>query len=113
MTRLEEAAAGAMGLLSEGRFDEAEQAIKRVDGDVYGDATIAKMYRAHLAKLVEAGITAESKARIEEVYRRALSWALRAYPEPHTAMEASNYDAGRQSDRAALLKILGYDPGLE
>jgi hypothetical protein len=68
------------------------------------------MYQRRLEQLVAEGVTPSNKPRVEAVCRRALSWAQGAYPEPHTGMEAANYDSGRAEDRAKLVRILGYDP---
>ena len=57
------------------------------------------------------GLTPDSKNRAETVFRRGLRWAQGAYPEPHTEVEAANYDAGRRADRDLFVRILGYDPG--
>lgn len=104
------AVAEAEGLLDDDRYDEAERAIVAVDDSIYGEVEIARLYHRRLEQLVALGVTDASRARVEEVFRRALSWAHRAYPEPHTALEATQYDTGRAEDRARLVRILGYEP---
>lgn len=101
------AVATAERLLQDDSFDEAEREIQRADDSIYGALEIARMYRRRLEQLIAAG---EGRARLDAVFRRALAWAQGAYPEPHTAIEAEQRDAGRAEDRAELVRILGYDP---
>jgi hypothetical protein len=102
------AVAEAERLLQEDRFDEAEQAIRRADDSIYGAVETAKLYRRHLEALVANH--SGDRDRAETVFRRALIAAYNAYPDPHTAHEADNFEAGRAKDRAELVRILGYDP---
>jgi hypothetical protein len=104
------AVAEAARLVDDDRFDEAEQTVLRVEDSIYAIVDIAAVYRKRLEQLVAHGDTAASKSRREAVFRRALDWAQRAYPEPHTAMEADQFDSGRAENRAQLVRILGYDP---
>lgn len=104
------AEAQAAELLTQRRFDEAEQAVRRVDDSIYGAVALAKLYESHLQALVAAGEVERDRAHLEEVFRRALNMAQSCYPEPHTACEADNYERGRVEDRARLVGILGYDP---
>ena len=104
------AVAEAKRLLAEDRYDEAEQTIVRTDSSIYGEVEVASLYRHRLEELVAAGVTPQTRPRLEAIFHRALSWADRAFPEPHTAMEASQYDEARAENRAALVRILGYDP---
>jgi len=97
-------------LLAEDRYDEAEQAIRRVDDSIYGAVEIAKLYRRRLEQLAAGGVTENTKPHLARVFERAVQAAYGAYPEPHTAIEAEQYDSGRESDRAELVRILGYDP---
>ena len=97
-------------LLAEDRYDEAEQAIRRVDDSIYGAVEIAKLYRRRLEQLVEDGVTQATRPQLARVFERAVQAAYGAYPEPHTAIEAEQYDTGREIDRAELVRILGYDP---
>ena len=97
-------------LLAEDRYDEAEQAIRRVDDSMYGAVEIAKLYRRRLEQLAARGVNEATKPHLTRVFERAVRAAYGAYPEPHTAIEAEQYDTGRETDRAELVRILGYDP---
>ena len=74
-----------------------------------GPEILARMGRLYEEYLREES-TASSSTR-EDVYRRALDWKLRSYPEPHTEIEAQDYGRGMAEDRQLLIKLLGYDPG--
>ena len=104
------AVAEADRLMSEDRYDEAERAIRAVDDSIYGAVEMAKIYRHRLEQLVLDGVNLDTKPRLVRVFERAVMAAWSAYPEPHTALEAENYSRGRATDRAELVKILGYDP---
>lgn len=97
-------------LLAEERYDEAEQAIRRVDDSIYGAVEIGKLYRRRLEQLVAGGVTQAMKPQLARMFQRAVQAAYGAYPEPHTAIEAEQYNTGREMDRAALVRILGHDP---
>lgn len=103
------AVARAEVLLAEDRYDEAERAIMEVDSSIYGGGEIAHMYERRLKGLVAAGV-GRDRDRVEAVFRRALSWAQGCYPEPHTEIEADDYETGRAEDRTRLVAVLGYDP---
>lgn len=111
----EPAMAEASRLADMERFTEAEQAVKKVDDSIYGAVALGKMYRAKLEAIVASGAlhSPEGKARTEKFFERALWWMQSAYPEPHTAIEADNYERGRAEDLDCLVKILGYDPRQE
>jgi len=97
-------------LLADDKFDQAEQTIKSVDSSLYAEREIACMYRRQLERLVAGGTSEGNRQRVEAVFHRALEWSLRAYPEPHTEVEAQEYDKGRRAERAQLVSILGYEP---
>ncbi|HLO40910.1 MAG TPA: hypothetical protein VK176_07795 [Phycisphaerales bacterium] len=97
-------------LLAQDRFDEAEAAMQRVDGSIYGAVALAKLYESRLRALVGEGAVQKDRGRVERVFDRALSWAQGCYPDPHTGEEAERYEAGRAEDRARLVAILGYEP---
>jgi hypothetical protein len=105
---------GAIGraerALVDGHFDEAERAIMEVDPSITGAVEISRMYERRLTAMVKAGGVKRDRAGVEQVFRRALSWALNTYPEPHTEIEAEQYEKGRAEDRARLTGILGYEP---
>ena len=104
------AVAEAERLVHDDHFDEAEQTILRVENSIYAVVDLAALYRRRLEQLVAEEDGTASKSRREAVFRRALDWAQRAYPEPHTAIEAAQYESGRAEDHAQLVRILGYDP---
>lgn len=97
-------------LLEHDRFEEAEGAIAAVDRSIQGGVEIARMYERQLRRLVDGGTLKADRDRVERVFRRALSWAQSCYPEPHTEIEARDYESGREEDAARLIQILGYDP---
>ena len=99
----------ARALAQSGQYDEAIAAVRKVDDSIYGAVATAKLLEAHLRELVAAQPKADAK-RLRTAFEHALSVAQSCYPEPHTQIEADNYDTGRAEDRARLIKILGYDP---
>lgn len=100
----------ARGHLAEDEFDEAERSILSVDSTIQGAVKLAALYEEHLRTLLSLAAGGIDKARAEQVFRRALSWAQSCYPEPHTEYEVERYEAGRAEDRAHLIGVLGYDP---
>jgi hypothetical protein len=97
-------------LLLSDKFDDAEHAILAVDQSIEGGVEIARMYERRLKAMVEAGLVKRERERVETVFGRALRWRQACYPEPHTQMEADDYEAGRKEDLAHLVGILGYQP---
>lgn len=93
----------AARLIDEGRFDEADQAVKAADDSIYGAVALAGLYKTTLAGS-HASRRTEWRQR---VYEKAVWWAESAFPEPHTAIEAENYDRGREEARAELTGLLG------
>jgi hypothetical protein len=91
------AEAMARELIDEGRYEEAEEAVR-------------KLFRARLEALVAAGITPANRSLVETVFRHATAWAESNFPEPHTRIEADQYAVGRVEARAQLVRLLGYDP---
>jgi hypothetical protein len=59
-------------------------------------------YLAHMATKRAPAVAEAARLRAD-----------RAYPEPHTAMEAAQYDTGRAENRVRLVRILGYGPRKE
>ena len=104
------AEAMARELIEEGRYEEAEEAVRKVDPSIYGGVAIAKLFRARLETLVAAGITPANRSLVETVFRHATAWAESNFPEPHTRIEADQYAVGRVEARAQLVRLLGYDP---
>lgn len=108
--RREPAVQAAAALIAKEEFDAAELEVQRVDSSIQGSVAIAKLYENSLKSFVEKGNARKQKDKAERLFRRALSWAQNCYPEPHTEIEAEDYEAGRKEDRARLVAILGYDP---
>ena len=74
-------------------------------------ALVALERRGDLQAVVTQNIDMlHRKAGTETLFKHALSWAQGCYPEPHTEVEAEDYESGRAEDRARLVKALGYDP---
>lgn len=99
----------AAAMIEAGRFDDAESAVRAVDQSVYADVAIGKLFRERLVAIVND--PASSHADREAVFRRALAWIWKVYPDPHTEIEADRYQEGMARDRRELVSILGYDPG--
>jgi len=76
---------------------------READAEIFG-----RMGRLYEEYLREDG--QQSKSTREEVFRRALDWKLRSYPDPHTEIEAEDYARGMAEDRHLLIKLLEYDP---
>lgn len=108
---LDDASATARTLIKNGQFDDAELLITNLRSTVHFTVTLSRLYRERLTELSPA---AQSNAALrpaaEAVFERALKWSMMAYPDPHTAIEAENFERGRQADRAALIDLLGYEP---
>lgn len=82
--RLAEMSEEVIRLILDLRFDEAEAAVRQVDGDIYGANALADAYEAAL----------HQNPSDPTLLDRAIFWAQSAYPEPHTAIEAEDYRAG-------------------
>ena len=106
----EKTVAAARLLIEQGRHDEADRLVRNADNSIQGSVTLARLYRERLEAMMAAGMVPRDRAGVEEVFRRALDWAWQTYPEPHTAIEADDYRAGRAEDLAGLVRVLGYEP---
>ena len=106
----EAALAEAMKLAQAGQFSEAEQLIKSVDESIQGAVATAHMYRELLKTLVEPDKAGRQSPLAEKIFRKALKWSQGLYPDPHTRMEADDFERGRAEDLAELVEILGYEP---
>ncbi|QOI99892.1 MAG: hypothetical protein HRU70_05100 [Phycisphaeraceae bacterium] len=104
----EPAVAAARGLIAEGRFDDAERLVIEADPSIQGAVAIKSLYEMRLREM--AASPDSDRSATEVVFHRALAWALNCYPEPHTEVEAEQYESGRVRDRARLTEILGYTP---
>jgi hypothetical protein len=104
-TDLETKSKDARKLIAAGDFDAAEALLISRDAGPEVCARMGLLYEERLRK------SSEQEARVREsLYRRALDWKLRSYPEPHTEMEAQSYWRGMAEDRSRLAELLGYDP---
>ncbi|MEZ6190011.1 MAG: hypothetical protein R3C45_01820 [Phycisphaerales bacterium] len=98
----------AQRLLEDDRFEEAERAIMSVDDSIYGHVAVARLYRDTLMQLAEREPC--NRARLEAYFERAEHWFHSAYPDPHTLIEAEDFEQGRKDETAELVRILGYHP---
>lgn len=95
----------AARMIEEGRFDEADRAVKAADDSIYGAVALAGLYKATLA----ASRGTKRAAWRRQVYEKAVWWAVSAFPPAQTAIEAEDYARGREEARAELADLLG-DP---
>jgi hypothetical protein len=102
-TELERKARDAQGMIEDGRFDDAEKLMTLTESGPEVCAILGRLYEARLSASSE-----DSAGSREELYRRALDWRLRSYPEPHTEIEAEAYRSGMDEDRTRLIELLGY-----
>jgi len=104
------ALAKANQLVLQDQLQEAEAEVLRVDSSIYGAVELSRLFSARLQSLVNDGEATRDRARVLRVYERALHWATSAFPEPHTEIEAENYERGRVEAAARLRGVLGFDP---
>ncbi|HYD00994.1 MAG TPA: hypothetical protein VEB22_07180 [Phycisphaerales bacterium] len=97
----------ARNLIAAGDFDAAEKTVRAADDSLETSAALGKVYRECLRTAVAAGVRRET---VEAIFRRAKRWVPYTYPEPHTQVEADNYEAGRAEDIATLERIMGHAP---
>lgn len=100
----------ARRLVKKGLFDEAEKLLGDVDPYFHPGVALSRLFEEHLRELATSGIAGKQPALARDVFDRAYSWACRSYPDPHTQIEADDYEKGQAMDRAKLVVILGYDP---
>lgn len=89
------ASGAAIACVLQQRFDDAEKLIQNIDGDIYGANALAEIY----------ALAVEATPADDEIFDRALHWARRGFPDPHTADEAARY-AEAVGEREARLKAL-------
>lgn len=111
--RLAAAALRAEPDVRAGRFDAAEAEVLAVDRDIQSAVMLGAMYTSALRDAIGRGEGATRDAHVRALHARALHWRLSAYPEPHTAIEADDYAAGRAADRAQLAALFGSSPSDE
>ncbi|MFN7180290.1 hypothetical protein [Hyphomonas sp.] len=95
--RLDEVSGEAVALIVALRFGEAEALVRHIDADIYGANALAGAYEAALEQSPEA----------PGLFDRALYWARSAFPDPHTPLEAEQYDSALKASEARLRKITG------
>lgn len=94
----------ARDLIAAGQFDAAEQAVRSADDSLEAAGALARVYRECLRTAVAAGV---ARPIIDAMFHRAKAAVWHAYPEPHTQIEADDYENGRAEDVAILVKIVG------
>jgi hypothetical protein len=105
--RLAQAARRALPEVRAGKFDAAESQVLAVDREIQASVMLGAMYTEALRDALHAGERESRPEFVAALHERALHWRLSAYPEPHTAYEAEDYDTGRESDRAQLAALFG------
>jgi hypothetical protein len=108
--QLQEAVGHVRQLLERDDFEGAELLVRGIDSDIQGSVTLACCYADRLGTMINAGLLQTERKRVEAVYHRAVSWAGRCHPEPHTQEEADTYDAAYSAAKARLTALLGYKP---
>ena len=102
---LDRKAEEARRLIQAGNFDAAEALIVERGAGPEVHARMGRLFEEHLRES-----DGQHSSIREELYRRALDLQLRAYPEPHTQIEADSYRLGMDDDRTRLTALLGYEP---
>lgn len=90
-------------LIASGRFDEAEALVRSSECSIEAAVALARAYEDCLRDHAARGA---SRQRLEPLFRRALAAAQHCYPEPHTQIEADDFEAAREADAARLAAIL-------
>ena len=102
---LRDKATKAEELIRAGRFEDAEALVVNRDAGPEVCALMGRLYQQSLSN------TENRDAAVREnLFRRALEWKLRSYPEPHTEIEANDYARGMAEDKEVLIRLLGYEP---
>jgi hypothetical protein len=101
---LNKAASEAAQLISLQRFADAEALILAVDQGSSGCVELGRLYEQ---KLRDGDGDDASR---ETLFHRALAWKLRAWPDPHTQIEAEHFSRGAAEERARLIALLGHEP---
>jgi hypothetical protein len=108
--RLSVAARRAMSDVRAGRFDEADAQVRAVDTDIQSAVMLGAMYAEALRAAISKGERESRPEYVVDLHARALRWRQSAYPEPHTAYEADDYESGRAADRSQLDALLSANP---
>jgi hypothetical protein len=101
---LRDAAIEAERFITMQRFDDAEALILAVDEGSSGCVELGRLYEQ---KLRDGDGDDGSR---EKLFHRALAWKLRAWPDPHTKIEAEHFSRGEAEERARLIALLGHAP---
>ncbi len=91
-------------------FEQAERTILAVDRDLYGQLAAAQLYISAIKSLGGAQADSKDLPRIRKLFDRAVTLRERAYPTPHTEVEAEYYEEGSKQDRGRTVDELGFDP---
>ncbi|MBX9737601.1 MAG: hypothetical protein K2X32_11815 [Phycisphaerales bacterium] len=105
---LDSAVSIARDLIASGQYVEAEACIINARQDIQGACALARLYRERLEQLVaERKATGESDLEeLREVFSRASAAAMNAFPQPHTEVEAEDYERGQAGAQAELDAIM-------
>jgi hypothetical protein len=95
----------AKRLIEGSRFEDAEKLLADRHAGAQEFALLGRLYEEQLR-----ASDYQSKDVREALYRRSLHWKRRGYPEPHTEIEADDYERGMAEDHSTLVRLLGYDP---
>ncbi|MBX3143292.1 MAG: hypothetical protein KF813_06030 [Trueperaceae bacterium] len=104
--RLAAAARAALPEVREGYFAAADAAVLAVDREIQSAVLLGALYTTALREAVSRGELKTRPDYVTALHAHALRWRLSAYPDPHTAFEAEEYEAGRKADRAELDSLL-------
>jgi len=101
--QLAAAAVEAAPLVEQGRFDEADQLLRRVNSDIYGAVALGDLYTRALQNYVQS--PQPDRARAQAIYERAFRYRS-AWPGVHTAEEAAAERAHTEEVRQELSALL-------
>ena len=105
--KLADAAHRAVPDVRAGRFDAADAQVRAIDQDIQAAVMLGAMYTSELREAVGRGERESRPEHFNALFARTLHWRHSAYPEPHTAIEADDYSAGRDADRVELEALIG------
>ncbi len=105
---LDSAVALAGAMIEAGQYVEAEACIMNARRDIQGACALARLYRERLEHLVtqRADAGESDSAELQEVFQRASAAAMNAFPQPHTEVEAEDYERGQAEAQAELDAIM-------
>ncbi|MCB1866545.1 MAG: hypothetical protein KDG50_14100 [Chromatiales bacterium] len=93
----------AATLIAAGRWDDAEALIVNLTVPNDPGAILGQLYEQALSAIAEgSGDPADAPI----LFERALRWQRVAYPDPHTAIEAEDFEHGKAADETRLRALL-------